>query len=212
MSFLPSVLREVYIPVKGENELSRVQGSYISVPSKPEGDILVTTMRISFLARPVGVIRVQAEDFPLQETLVNIGFNSFISANVRVEKKLFLEERILEVNYEAPGGLARKALFKVKDKGQIEETLRNIELAVSRFRLENTASNALPLPVFAKFAEFLGVNKAIRPLYYDGVTRCIAIPSSYFCIRDSDWTVDGSPDMIEKAKSWISEFRGRIGG
>jgi len=207
---LPSILKEVYIPIRNEQELIRTQGIYLSSKTKPEGDIVITTERISFLSEPLGIIRVGAEDVSLKAALVNIGYSSYISANIRIEKKFFKKEKLLEVNYESVGGLAKKAIFKVKEKGQIEEVLKNIEVATIKYREKNKESIILPLNVFMKFAEFLGVNKAVRPLYYDSVTRCIAIPSSFFCINDADWNVDGSPDIINKAKSWVLEFKDKI--
>ena len=207
---LPSILKEVYIPIHNEQELIRSQGTYLSSRSKPQGDVVVTTERVSFLSEPIGIIRVGTEEVSLQTALVNIGYSSYISANIKLEKKLFMKEELLEINYEAVGGLARKALFKIRDKGQTEEVLRNVEIAAIKYREKSKESLILPMNLFTKFAEFLGVNKAIRPLYYDSVTRCIAIPSSFFCIKDADWNIDGSPDIVNKAKSWVLEFKDKM--
>ena len=57
--------------------------------------------------------------------------------------------------------------------------------------------------------EYLSVDKAIRPLYYDSVSRCIVVGSSYFCVTSPEWTVEGSPDIVDKARSWIEEYRAR---
>jgi hypothetical protein len=208
---LPSTLKEVYIPVEGEQELSRVRATYLSTRSRPEGDLVITTRRISFLFKPLGVIRTHTGEVPLHEALVNIGYNQYISTSVRTEKKFFRRERIIEINYETLEGLAKKALFKVKDE-EIEDVIKNIEVAATRYREEEKESSALPIKLFAKFAEFLSVNKAIRPLYYDSVTRCIAIPSSYFCIKDAEWNIIGSMDIVDKARNWMVEFKNRLMG
>ena len=67
----------------------------------------------------------------------------------------------------------------------------------------------LPMYHFMSFVEFLGVSKALRPLYYDSVSRCIVVGSSYFCIKDAEWRVEGSSDILPKASSWIDEYRSR---
>ncbi len=207
MALIPASAREVFIPLRDEAELARAPGDYLSVHDRPRGELLVTSYRVAFLAEPIGSIRVWGEEYPLRLVRVNVGYSTLISASYRLEGRLFLKYEVLEVSYETPEGIARKALFRLRGKGVAASLVDTITAAATRYREKVRDESRIPPQPFIGLVEFLSVDKSIRPLYYDTVSRCIAIGSSYFCIKDVEWNVEGTPDILGKAKGWIEEYR-----
>jgi hypothetical protein len=207
LSLIPATAREVFIPLRDEAELARVPAEYISVYEKPRGELLVTSYRLAFPSALVGSIRLAGEEYPLRIVRVNVGYGMLISASYRVEGRLFMKYEVLEVSYETPEGIARKALFKLKGRGVAAGIVDTISSAAARYREKVRSEDRLAPQAFLKFVEFLSVDKSVRPVYYDTVSRCIAIGSSFFCIKDMEWSVEGSPDIVGKARSWVEEFK-----
>jgi len=203
---LPTSVREVFIPFKDEKELSKTPAVYLSAVDAPKGDLLITNYRVAFLTEKLGSIRLGGEDYPLLGVKVNIGYSSFISANYKIEKKIFITREILELSYETIDGIVKKAIFRLKTKGVAQSSIESMRLAAIKYREKLKARSRPPYNQFIEFIEFLGVDKSIKPLYYDSVSCCVAIGSSYFCITDIEWNIDGNPDIIGKAKSWIDEY------
>ena len=208
MSFiLPSTTIEVFIPLNDEVTLSEEDVEYLSISERPRGKLMITNYRVAFLEKPLGTIQRKGAEFKLHNVRVNIGYENFISANYRSERRLFMVSEILEINYESKeGGISRKAIFKVRAKGKGKELLDTIRASVARFRSEGKKRLTISSADFLNFIEYLSLDKAIRPLYFDNVSRCAAIGSAYFCIINNEWGVDGSPEIVSKVKSWVEEF------
>ncbi len=206
---LPATAKEVFVPARGETELDSCEAEYESVSGKPRGTLVVTTHRIAFLQSPVTSIVVGGEQQPVRLVTVNIGYSNFMSALHRVERKLFIVNEYVEVSYETPEGIARKAVFKVKGKGVAERVVSSMRAAAAKYRSTLAKEPKLPLAEFMGFIEYLSIDKSIRPLYYDSVSRCIVIGSSYFCVTSPEWSVEGSPDLVDKAKTWVDEYKAR---
>ena len=204
---LPSTSIEVFIPFNDEVSIAEEDVEYLSITEKPRGKLVVTNYRVAFLEKLLGTIQVKGTEFNLHSVKVNIGFNNFISVNYRTERRLFTVSEILEITYETREGISRKALFKVKAKDKGRELLDTIRAAVTKYRSSEGGKKPLIMTSdFLNFIEYLSLDKAIRPLYFDSVSRCVAVGSSYFCIIDNEWNIDGSPDLVGKVKLWIEEF------
>ena len=203
---LPSTSIEVFIPFNDEASLAEENVEYLSITEKPKGRLVITNYRVSFLEKLLGTIQMRGTEFSLHSVKVNIGFNNFISANYRTERRLFMVNEILEITYETKEGISRKALFKVKTRDKGRELLDTMRAAVTKYRSSGDKKSLIMTSDFLNFIEYLSLDKAIRPLYFDSVSRCIAVGSSYFCIIDNEWNIDGSPDLVGKVKLWIEEF------
>jgi len=206
---LPSTSIEVFIPFNDEIDLAEESVEYLSIAEKPKGKLIVTNYRAAFLEKPLNTIQRKGAEFRLYSVKVNIGFNNFISANCRTERRLFMVNEILEITYETKEGISRKAIFKIKTKGKGRELLDTIRAAVAKYRSEGGKKSLILTSDFLNFIEYLSLDKAIRPLYFDSVSRCVAVGSSYFCVIDNEWNIDGSPDLVGKVKLWIEEFLAR---
>ncbi len=208
---LPGTAQEVFVPLRGEAELVSVEAEYASVAERPRGDLVVTNHRVAFATGQVATIQAGAEAVAVRAVRVNIGYSSLVSAAARVERRLLVSHEIVEVSYETAEGIARKAIFRLRRRGFASAVVDSIRTAAAKYR-EQAREPRLPLPEFMSFLEFLSVDKSIRPLYYDTVSRCVVIGSSYFCVTSPEWSVEGSPDIVGKARAWVDEFRSRRGG
>ncbi len=205
---LPSSAIEVFIPLRGEAEVASYPAS-VEAP-KAEGTLIVTNYRVAVVGEAVATIyRGAAEQ--LRKTIANVGYESMVSVASKVEKKLFLlEKHFLEITYEDVEGIIRRLRIELP-RGKATEAEEAVKISLTRFR-ERGPTQRLPVRLFLGFVEFLAVDKALRPVYYDSVSRCIAVGSSYFCVKDIEWSVEGSADILAKARSWVEEYRARRGG
>jgi len=207
-NILPYTTKEVFIPAKNEVEIENVEAIYDSLSSRPRGKLVVTSKRVAFLMGPVANILVRGNEFPLRLAKANISFSNFVSATFRTETSFIVfKKELVEVSYETPEGYAKKAIFQIQRKGVAPALVETIKAAAVKYSNSHIETE-LPYDKFMDFVEYLSVEKSIRPLYYDSVSRCIAVGSSYFCIN-KDWEVTGSSDIINKAKDWIKEFVGK---
>jgi hypothetical protein len=209
-ALLPAAAQEVFIPVRSEAELLRVEADYESLPERPHGELTVTSLRVAFVTERVATVQLGAETIPVRAVRVNVSYANFVSVAAKVERKLFIAKELIELSYEAEG-IARKAIFRLRRRGYLQTVVDTIKTAAAKFR-ERVREPRLPLAEFMAFLEFMAVDKSIRPLYYDSVSRCVVLGSSYFCITSPEWSIEGSPDIVEKARAWIDEFKSLRGG
>ncbi|RLG84591.1 MAG: hypothetical protein DRO40_00950 [Thermoprotei archaeon] len=202
------LFKEVFVPTRGEAIVREEPVHHVSgimgLSKGVGGTLLVSNRRVAFLRETLTKIVFRNEEIPVRHAYGNIGYERLISVNVSEEKKLFLKQLFLEIIYETLEGLTRKIVFKTKDPGNIANDIR---YNVTVFRSKNLGANLFPQKIFMNFVEFLAVEKAVKPLLYDSVSRCIVIGTSYFCITDLEWNIEGSKDILDKAKNWINEFR-----
>ncbi len=202
---IPSTAIEVIIPARGEAVIS--SNNVVLEYPKARGTLVITTWRVSVAGEPVAEIYRGGSLESVRKALLNIGYESLVSVSARRERKLFLKEvGKIELVYETLEGIVKKAMLEVSSK-VVDEVVREVKALSSRFKSQKIEK--APLKPFLSFIEFLAIDKGIKPLYYDTVTRCIAVGSSYFCIKGVEWELEGSQDIIPRAEAWIKEFKRR---
>ena len=145
------------------------------------------------------------ESIEVREAPLNVGYEWFLSANIRYERRLgVIKTPLLEIIYEAPEGPTKKAFLRVAEAEKVRDLILE---SADMFQKAKSKDEELPVKLFMAFVEFLLLNKSVRPVYYDRVSRCILVGGSYACIRGLEWNIEGSPVIKDKVSKWITEFR-----
>jgi len=108
-------------------------------------------------------------------------------------------------SYEDLYGVMQKPKFKSANAIEWAETIKLVASRVQKTG-EQIYETRKKIEEFKNFTTFLSIEKFIRPIYFDPVSRVLQISSERIFISDN-WEAEGSQDITRNLEEWIDTFK-----
>jgi len=190
------VLREGVLLMPGERvireEEVKYDGGLTYLGKRVKGCLTMTNQRLLFIARRGQLAK--------EERVV---INVFLSCVMPSEIKTGLLKEVLIVPFEDWYGIMQRPRFKTSNASLWMDAINSI--ALTQESVKPISEKKKEIERFRKFVSFLSVEKFVRPLLFDPVSRVIRVGDQQAFI-DSQWNVEAPPELRGNLKRWLTEF------
>ncbi|MGD8505768.1 MAG: hypothetical protein PVF15_03795 [Candidatus Bathyarchaeota archaeon] len=193
------VLEEAIIFAPGERILMedhvKYEGGLTSLAKKIKGHLTITDKRFMLVADTGQLAKKE-------KTVINTILPCLLSCDINPR---FLGETLI-VSFEDWTGFLQRPRFKVSDASSWTNAIES--LLSTRKEVESVSEMKKKIEDFKQFVAFLSLEKFIRPLYFDPVSRVLKVGDQQAFIG-FDWTVQSPPDLQKNLERWLGEFLAR---
>lgn len=193
------VLKEAIIFAPSEKvvmeDYVKYEGGLTSLAKKVKGHLTVTDKRFILVANPGQLAK-------REKTVLNTILPCLLSCEI---KPRLLGETLI-VSFEDWTGFMQRPRFKVSDASSWTNVIDG--LLSTKKDLESVSETKKEIEDFKQFVTFLSVEKFIRPLYFDPVSRVLKVGDQQAFV-DNDWSVQGPPELQKNLARWLQEFLAR---
>jgi len=193
------VLEEMVILAPGEKIImendAKYDGGLTSLAKKVKGHLTMTDQRLIFVARRRQLAR-------RKKIVLNTILPCLLSCEIRTR---FLGETLV-ISFEDWTGFMQRPQFKVFDASSWANAIDG--LLSSKKKLGSLSELRKNIEDFRQLVAFLSVEKFIRPVYFDPVSRVLKVGDQQALV-DFDWAVQGPIELKKNLERWLEEFLAR---
>lgn len=192
------VLEETIILAPGEKVVMendvKYEGGLTSLGKKIKGHLTITDRRLVLVANPRQLARKE-------KIVLNTILPCLLSCEI--EKRFFGETLIVSI--EDWTGFMQRPRFKVSDASSWTNAINGL---LSTKKKVEVSEIGMKIEEFKQFVTFLSVEKFIRPLRFDPVSRVLRVGDQQAFV-DFDWSVHGPIELKKNLERWLGEFLAR---
>lgn len=193
------VLEETIIFAPGEKIVMetdvKYEGGLTSLGKKIKGHLTMTDQRLVLVANPGQLAK-------REKIVLNTILPCLLSCEI---KKRFLGETLI-VSFEDWTGFMQRPQFKVTDASSWTNAIDG--LLSTKKKVESVSEIKKKIEEFKRFVTFLSIEKFIRPLYFDPISRVLKVGGQQAFV-DFDWSVQGPVELKKNLERWLGEFLAR---
>lgn len=187
----------------------KFEGGLTFQSKKVKGRLILTNYRIIFIAGKgqLGKKEKVVLNIPLERLFLSETESSFITSLIAKTRFASLSRDYLVFSFEDWFGVMQRPRFKTSESIEWSETIDNISFKVMRSS-EAVFEIRKKINEFKEFATYLSIEKFVRPLFFDPISRVIQIANKQIFI-DENWKTEGSQDIVDRLDHWIRTFKAK---
>ncbi len=192
-----------------KEEHVKYEGGLTFQAKKVKGNLRITDRRVLFVADKGQLAREEKPiiNFPSDrlftgETKGRLITSLLDKAGAQQVGSIFGD--YLTLPFEDWFGVLQKPRFKTKNAAEWSDIVNNLMLSKN---FDDTPINERRREIekFKEFITYLSVQKFIRPLEFDPVSRVISVSGALIFVANN-WQVEAPSEILSNAESWIKSF------
>lgn len=194
--------------VKEENV--KFEGGLTYQSKKVRGWLIVTNQRLLFKSQAgkLGkdekiIINITLDRFLTEETKSR-SITSFLDKAGAPRLASFFGEFLI-ISFEDWFGIMQRPKFKTSKSSEWYDVINNITIK-SKSDPRPIAERRKEIEKLKDFASYLSVEKFVRPLYFDPVSRIIQISDKRMFV-DEKWNLKSPSELSINMKDWLKDFK-----